>query len=107
MTEETKQPALKDIEDGKAKELVAELDRVFDYHKPEGHIVRVHEYWRVLTKAMATDLMGLPATRERAMALTRLEEMSFWAQACIARNHDKISEDPLKVDDDSDGESPS
>jgi hypothetical protein len=48
--------------------------------------------------------MGLPPERERAMALTRLEECSFWIHATIARNHDKFphpdkSDDPLEVDD--------
>jgi hypothetical protein len=96
------QPALKDIKDD--EELKAELDRVFDYHAPTGHIVNVHNAWRALVKQFAIGIMGLPATRERAMAVTRLEECAFWIHATIARNHDKIphpdkSEDPLKVDD--------
>lgn len=84
----------------KDAELAAELDRVFDYHPPTEAIRKVHEYWRALTKVFATDLMNLPATRERAMALTRLEEAAFWIHACIARNHDKLLEDPLDVDSD-------
>lgn len=85
------------------EKLQAELNRIFDYHKPEGHIVDVHEAWRALVKQFARRLMTLPATRERAMALTRLEECSFWIHACIARNHDKIpvpDEDLLEVDGD-------
>jgi len=95
------QPALKDLSqdsERQKEELQAELNRVFDYHKPEGHIVSLHEAWRIQTKQFATLLMGLPPTRERAMALTRLEECAFWIHACIARNHDKFSEDPLEVD---------
>ncbi len=92
-------------------ELAAELDRVFDYHAPTGHIVDIHNAWRALVKQFAIGLMGLPATRERAMALTRLEECSFWIHATIARNHDRFphpdkSEDPLEVDSAGDEESP-
>ena len=110
MTEEPKQDSLKDLSqdsERQKEELNAELDRVFNYHAPTGHIVDIHNAWRALVKQFAIGLMGLPPTRERAMALTRLEECSFWIHATIARNHDKFPEDPLKVDDDSDGESPS
>ena len=111
MTEEPKQPALKDIDRGidkiaEDKALKAELDRVFDYHAPTGHIVDVHNAWRALTKQFAIGIMGLPVTRERAMALTRLEECAFWIHACVARNHDKFPEDPLKVDDAGDEANP-
>lgn len=92
--EETREDARAEFEKATAAgpdddaKLAEELNRVFDYHAPTEEIRVIHESWRAMAKAMATDLMGLPATRERAMALTRLEEMSFWVHAAIARNHD-------------------
>ncbi len=82
----TEQPSLKDTP---PEEIQAELDRIFDYHPP-GKLVDLHQAWRSATKAFATQLMSLPPTRERAMAITRLEECSFWIHATIARNHETI-----------------
>ena len=81
------------------KAIAAELERIFTYHAPTPYIAKLHEGWREATKKFATALMELPATRERAMALTRLEETSMWIQACIARNHDQFPE-PNPPDDD-------
>lgn len=33
-------------------------------------------------------LLKLPDSRERALAMTKLEEVMFWANAAIARNND-------------------
>lgn len=82
------------------KAISEELDRVFDYHAPPDHIRILHERWRTVTKAFATDIMGLPPTRERAMAVTRLEEVAFWVHANIARNHGAFPEPPEAKDDD-------
>ena len=81
------------------KAIAEELDRLFDYHAPTPYIAKLHEGWRGATKKFATALMELPPTRERAMAITRLEETSMWIQATIARNHDKFPE-PNPLDDD-------
>lgn len=94
------QPALKDLEQD--AELASELDRVFDSHPPPAHVAPIHDAWRKIFKAVASDMMGLPPTRERAMALTRLEEASFWTQATIARNHpmfDEPKEDTDRAND--------
>lgn len=32
----------------------------------------------------------LPVCREKSLAMTKLEEAMFWANAAIARNHDKL-----------------
>ncbi len=75
-----------------------ELDRVFDHHAPPAHVAQIHGAWREIFKAVAGDMMGLPPTRERAMALTRLEEASFWTQATIARNHPMFEKPKEDVD---------
>lgn len=84
------QPKLSDLENQK---LVAEeLNRIFDYHAPTPYIAKLHEGWRTAVKQFATALMDLPPTRERAMAITRIEEAAAWIHACIARNHEAFPE---------------
>ena len=90
------QAALKDLEQD--EELQSELDRIFDHHPPPAHVAKIHGAWRTLFKSIAGDLMGLPPTRERAMALTRLEECSFWVQSSIARNHKMFDEPEEETD---------
>ncbi len=74
------------------EEIQAELSKTFDSHTSPAHVDEIHNAWRAMSKSFAANLLGLPATRERAMALTRLEECGFWLHACIARNHDKFAE---------------
>ncbi|MEE8372656.1 MAG: hypothetical protein V3R87_02825 [Dehalococcoidia bacterium] len=74
------------------EQVEAELSKTFDNHSPPPHVAEIHDAWRAMCKSFAANLLGLPPTRERAMALTRLEECGFWLQACIARNHDKFAE---------------
>ena len=63
-----------------------ELDRIFDHHPPTtDEAVLAHEQVRALFKDVAKTLSNLPAGRERSLALTKLEEASFWAHAAIAR----------------------
>jgi hypothetical protein len=80
-------PPLEKTREQLDRELEAELDRVFDHHPPPANVVPIHEGWRALLKSVAQNLMTLPPTRERACAMTKLEECMFWTNACIARNH--------------------
>lgn len=65
-----------------------ELAHRFAYHAPKDEeTVRRHEGVRALTGDLATYFESrLPAGREKALAITKLEEAMFWANAAIARN---------------------
>lgn len=63
-----------------------ELDRIFDYHEPDDEKQLAHEQVRALFKDVGKTLSNLPSGRERSLALTKLEEASFWAHAAIARD---------------------
>ena len=63
-----------------------ELDRVFDHHPPVTEEDNLgHELVRQAFKDMAKTMSNLPAGRERALVMTKLEEASFFAHAALAR----------------------
>lgn len=64
-----------------------ELDKRFTYHAPKND--QPERY--VLIRQTAKDFAALlsancPPSRELSLALTKLEEVCFWANASIARN---------------------
>ena len=66
---------------------LAALDNNFIYHPPkpgqnERYQFLRNEGWR-LSQAV---LEQCPSSRERSLALTKIEEAIFWANAAIARN---------------------
>jgi hypothetical protein len=64
----------------------ADLDNRFAYHKPDGMKINEHEAVRELFADAAEDICrALPDSRERALALTNLEQAMFWTNAAIAR----------------------
>lgn len=65
---------------------VHDLDRNFDHHRPdEGRAAR-HESARNQAKALASAIVALTRPgREQSLALTKVEEAMFWANAAIAR----------------------
>lgn len=67
--------------------LDAELDRRFDYHPPRDDQARLaHESVRAGCKALAQFLDAkLPDGREKALAITHLEDAMMWANAAVAR----------------------
>lgn len=69
----------------------------FNYHPPSNdEIKRRHEVARTRLREVADEIGSLlPPSRELSLFVTKLEEAMFWANAAIARNHDKIS-DPGK-----------
>ena len=68
-------------EDGK------QLEKDFTYHPPKGdqpeRYVRIRDTSKFLAMLICQDC---PASRERSLAITNLEQAVMWANAAIARN---------------------
>lgn len=63
-----------------------DIDNRFEYHPPSPEKIRQHERVRSYLRQMAHEFAdSLPAGREKSLALTKLEEAMFWANAAIAR----------------------
>jgi hypothetical protein len=63
-----------------------ELDWNYTYHAPDELKIVKHNNVRQLAKDLAYHLNSrLPEGREKALALTKLEEVVMWANASIAR----------------------
>lgn len=63
------------------------VDEVFSYHAPKGDQAIRYELIRTHAKYMAEKIMGnCPPSRERALALTNLQQAIMWANASIAIN---------------------
>ena len=63
------------------------IDKNFKYHAPNDEQVAVYGNLRATAKLLARDILThAPDSRERAFALTKLEESVMWANASIARN---------------------
>lgn len=60
----------------------------FDYHPPSTDDVKGnHEAVRAVLRQAANHLISVtPAGREQSLAITKIEEAMFWANAAIARN---------------------
>ena len=63
------------------------LDNDFTYHSPKADQPEKYTFIRQTAKSFAIMLMDkCPESRERSLAITKLEEAVFWANASIARN---------------------
>ena len=63
------------------------IDNNFKYHAPKEGQPEVYQAIRSKAKEMAELIQSTaPECREKALALTKLEESVFWANAGIARN---------------------
>lgn len=63
------------------------IERNYSYHKPTDDTAKVHEVIRNEGKRMAHLIdEECPASREKSLAMTKLEEAVMWANASIARN---------------------
>jgi hypothetical protein len=63
-----------------------EISHRFGYHKPDDLKVKKHENVRDECEATAQAFQQyLPDGREKTLALTKIEEAMFWANAAIAR----------------------
>ena len=64
-----------------------QVERAFTYHPPKGDQTERHQAIRAQAGSLAKGVVMLcPPSRERSLALTKLEEAVMWANAAIARN---------------------
>ncbi len=64
-----------------------QIENNFTYHAPKEGQPRLYEDIRGMVKTTALTLVAIcPESRELSVALTKLEEAVFWANAAIARN---------------------
>lgn len=65
----------------------ADIEKRFTYHRPGGDQAERYVSLRAYARELATVLLrSVPDCRERDVALAKLEESIFWANAGIARN---------------------
>lgn len=63
------------------------IDRDFTYHSPKNDQPQKYEELRAHAKELALLMnVACPPSRELSLAMTKLEEAVFWANAAIARN---------------------
>ena len=66
-----------------------DIDTRFTYHAPKAGQPEQYEELRGRARALAHySNLVVPDGREKSLALTKLEEFVFWANAAIARNDD-------------------
>ena len=69
------------------KEVMEDLENRFTYHKHREGQPEIYSALRDLAKIYAKAIVAYtPKSREQSLALTKLEESVFWANASIARS---------------------
>ena len=70
------------------KDTREKIEHNFIHHAPDNEKIRRHTKVREDCLDLALTFgEELPDSREKALALTKLEEAMFWANAAIARNN--------------------
>lgn len=66
---------------------INDIEKRFTYHPPKDTQPEMYQHIRERAKSFAYLLCdNCPDSRERSLALTKLEECVAWANAAIARN---------------------
>ena len=64
-----------------------DIEKNFTYHPPKGNQPERYERIRNKAKSLASSIdVYCPDSREKSLAMTKLEEAVMWANAAIARN---------------------
>jgi len=64
-----------------------EIGHNFTYHAPKDGQLEIYQNIRTLAKELALEIDEVvPEGREKSLAITKLEEAVFWANAGIARH---------------------
>lgn len=64
-----------------------DIDNNFTYHAPKGDQQMRYQSIREIAKGLAMFIDDhCPDSREKSLAMTKLEECVMWANAAIARN---------------------
>ena len=65
-----------------------DFDNRFNYHRPDATTQEAHQFVRNAARAAAEEFDRLLVeSREKSLALTKLEEAMFWANAALARHY--------------------
>lgn len=66
------------------------VEDCFTYHPPDDHQQTIYQTLREDEVRLAKTILNLcPDSRERALALTKLQEVRMWANASVALMHVK------------------
>ena len=66
---------------------LVDLETRFTYHAPKGDQAERYTLLRQEAHTLAKSINArCPDSREKSLAITKLEEVVFWANAAIARN---------------------
>jgi hypothetical protein len=69
------------------KPIDPQIENAFTYHSPQAHQTDRYGLLRGEAKKLAYLIQAsCPASRERSLAITNLEQAVMWANASIARN---------------------
>lgn len=72
-----------------------QIDNIFTYHKPFGNQAERYGFIRAAAKSLALVMRdACPESREKALALTNLQQSVMWANASIAINETETASDP-------------
>lgn len=68
-----------------------ELENIFQYHKPFANQAERYSFIRQLAHELAKTInQDCPESREKALAITNLQQAVMWANAAIAINEKEI-----------------